>query len=307
MFFNRLRIQTLIATAAFAFCLTATTAFASDILFIGHSFVYGYGSPVQFFHPESITDLNHNGAGGVPALFKSFVTQAGLDFNVSMEAASGKNLDYHYQNKTNVIIKPWDYVIMVGYSTLDQSKPGDPALLVKYSRLLADLLHEKNTNVDIRLMATWSRADQTYLRDGHWYGKPIDAMEKDIRAAYNLAAAGSPFIKGVIPVGETWNHAMEVGFADPNPFDGIARGQVDLWTFDDYHGSTYGYYLEALTDFGAITDLDPRSLGKNERAAMELGVSNDQAVKMQTIAYEELLADGHKNLKSFTPHPASRR
>jgi hypothetical protein len=289
-----------------AFFFQGATAFASDILFIGHSFVYGYGSPVQFYHPETITDLNGNGAGGVPALFKSFTRQAGLDFNVNMEAASGKGLDYHYANKADVIGKPWDCVVMVGYSTLDQAKPGDPALLIKSARQVAELLHSKNTNVDIRLMATWSRADQTYLPSGHWYGKPIDAMEKDVRAAYDQAAAGCPYIKGVIPVGETWNHAMESGFADPNPFDGITRGQVDLWTFDDYHGSTFGYYLEALADFGAITELDPRSLGAHERSAYELGISTDQAVTMQKIAYEQLVADGHKNLKPFPPQPIPR-
>jgi hypothetical protein len=302
----RINHKVFAASAAFVFLLTGFATRASDILFIGHSFVYGYGSPVQFYRPETITDLNHDGYGGVPAVFKAFTQQAGLDFNVTMEASSGKNFDWHYQNRTNDIGKPWDYVVMAGYSTLDQNKPGDPALIIKYARLLAELLHEKNARVDIRLMATWSRADQTYPRDGHWSGKTIDAMEKDIRAAYNQAASGCPFIKGVIPVGETWNHAMEVGFADPNPYDGIAHGQVDLWTFDDYHGSTYGYYLEALTDFGAITELDPRSLGKNERAAIELGISTDQTSKMQQIAYEQLLADGHKDLKSFTPHPITR-
>lgn len=190
---------------------------------------------------------------------------------------------------------------MHGYSTLDQNKPGDPGVLIKSAAQVAELLHAQNTNVDIRLMSTWSRADQAYLPTGHWYGKPIDAMEKDVRAANDLAMAGSPFITGVIPVGQAWNRAMETGFADANPFDGIDAGKVDLWTYDHYHGSTYGYYLEALTVFGAITELDPRSLGGHERSAYELGISTAQAAKMQQIAFDQLVADGHKDLKPFTP------
>ena len=53
--------------------------------------------------------------------------------------------------------------------------------------------------------------------------------------------------------------------ADPNPYDGLKRGQIDLWASDHYHASTMGYYLEALTIFAAVTHIDPRALGRNER------------------------------------------
>jgi hypothetical protein len=113
-------------------------------------------------------------------------------------------------------------------------------------------------------------------------------MARDVRAAYDQAAAASPFVAGVLPVGEAWNRAFDVGFADGDPYDGIQFGQVDLWAWDNYHASVYGYYLEALVVFGALTGKDPRSLGPNETAAADLGVSPAQATAMQTIAHDEL-------------------
>jgi hypothetical protein len=115
-------------------------------------------------------------------------------------------------------------------------------------------------------------------------------MAKDIRQAYDKAAAASPLIGGVIPVGDAWNRAFATGFADPNPYDGVAAGKVDLWTFDHYHASTYGYYLEALMVFGAVTGRDPLSLGAKETAAAELGLSPAQATALQQIAHDELAA-----------------
>jgi hypothetical protein len=273
-----------------------------SVIFIGNSFTFAAGSPVRFYRAASVTDLNNEGTGGVPALFKAFTLQAGRDFAVSLETSPGKNFDYHIANKKDVLSRSWDYVVMHGYSTLDSKKPGDPALLVRTAKELAELLRAQNSAVDIRLMATWSRADQTYLKTGKWYGQPIEQMALDIRAAYDLAAAGTPAIHGVIPVGEAWNRAMKAGVADPNPYDGVDFGKVSLWTTDHYHGSTYGYYLEALMVFGDLTGLDPRSLGKDERAAFELGLSAAQATALQQVAYDELMAmKGRTTLQPFTP------
>jgi hypothetical protein len=272
-------------------------------VFIGNSFMYGAGSPVRFYRAQTVTDLNGEGVGGVPALFKMFAIQAGRDFRVSLETAPGKNFDYHVKNKATVIGQAWDYVVTQGYSTLDQNKPGDPTLLVRSAKELAELLRSKNPNVDIRLVATWSRADQTYPESGHWHGQPIEKMALDIRAGYDLAAAaGSPAIHGVIPVGEAWNRAFKAGVADPNPYDGISAGQLNLWTYDNYHASAFGYYQEALMIFGDLTGLDPRSLGKNERAALELGFSPDQAMALEQVAFDELSATKDRpRLQSFKP------
>jgi hypothetical protein len=265
-------------------------AHADTILFVGNSFTFGALSPVWKFHNTTVTDLNGGGFGGVPALFKTFTGEAGLDYTVSLETVGGKDLQYHLDNKRAVIDQAWDHVVLQSFSTLDAAKPGDPASLIKSAAVMATMFHDKNAHVDVRLTATWSRADLTYLTTGHWYGKPIGQMAKDVRAGYDQAAAGSPLIAGVIEVGSAWNRAIDTGFADPNPYDGIEPGKVDLWAYDNYHASSFGYYIEALMVFGSVTGKDPLSLGPRETAAMELGISPAQTTAMQQIAHDELAA-----------------
>jgi hypothetical protein len=108
-----------------------------------------------------------------------------------------------------------------------------------------------------------------------------------------------------VPVGEAWNRAMQAGVADSNPYDGIDAGKVDLWTYDNYHASTYGYYLEALVLFGNITGHDPRSLGGNECSGFELGLSPAQISALQQAAFDQLAAEGMvKPAAQRTPIPA---
>lgn len=265
---------------------------AGSILFVGNSFTFGYGSPLLYYRARTVTDLNGTGLGGVPALFKSFTVEAGLDYDVSLETHPGIGLDWHLRHElTEVGQRPWDAVVLQSYSTLDENKPGDPAVLVAAVRRLAAVLRAKNAGVALRLTATWPRADLTYVAGGAWYGQPIEAMAGDIRAGYVAAAAGTPGIRAVIPVGDAWIRAMHEGVADPNPYDGVAAGQVDLWTFDHYHASTYGYYLEALMIFGSVTGRDPRSLGEAECSGYELGLSPAQIGALQRVASEQLMAD----------------
>jgi hypothetical protein len=262
---------------------------ATAVLFIGNSFTFGAGSPVQKWRPELVTDLNHEGIGGVPALFKSFTKQAGLDYDVSLETHPGVGLDYHLQSRRDVLAsRPWDVVVMHGYSTLDSVKPGDPSTLIATAKEMAEFLASRNPKVEIHLTATWSRADQTYPATGHWNGQPIGAMARDVRAGYDKAAATSPAIKSVIPVGEAWMRAMDTGVADPNPYDGITPGQIDLWAKDHYHASTEGYYLEALMVFGDLTARDPRSLGEAECSAFELGMPSSEVKALQQVAFDQL-------------------
>jgi hypothetical protein len=288
MSFRRIILSATVAASA---VLAAGAAMAQEnVLFVGNSFTYGAMSPVWKYKGDTVTDLNKGGVGGVPALFKSFTEQAGLKYNVSLETVGGQGLDHHLAEKRALIDKPWDIVVMHGYSTLDREKPGDGALLARTAGEAAQMFQAKNPNVKVHLTSTWSRADQTYKVDSPWKGKPIEAMGQDIRKAYDAAAAASPHIRTVIPVGDAFNRAFAAGVADPNPYDGIAPDKVNLWTYDHYHGSTFGYYLEALMVFGRITGKDPTSLGPRERSASELGLSPDQTTKLQTIARDELAA-----------------
>jgi hypothetical protein len=273
----------------------ATAAPATTILFVGNSFTYGDpagAAPlVRTYRPDTVTDLNGSGFGGVPALFKAFTVQAGLNYDVSLETEPGQGVDWHYENRLATIAKPFDKVLLQSYSTLDATKPGDPTTLIKYSGLLAQAFHAQNPKVDVRLTSTWSRADQTYKPTGAWYGKPIYQMALDVRAGYDKADRASNLISQVIPVGQAWNRAIASGLADDNPLDGIAPGKVNLWAPDAYHASVYGYYLEALTIFGNVTGRDPRSLGANEYVAKDLGISPAIAASLQQVAAAQLAAE----------------
>lgn len=277
------------------------------MLFIGNSFTFAYGSPVQFYRAGSVHDLNDQGIGGVPALFKSFATQSGLPYEVYLETQPGAGIDWHLEHKQQVLMqRPWDIVVMHGYSTLDQRKPGDPATLVASVRQLAALVGAKNPAVDLRLIATWPRADQVYESQGAWFGKSLEVMNQDIRRAYDLAAAGiQPREPRIVPVGEAWLRAMQSGLADVNPYDGIDAGKFDLWTYDHYHASTFGYYLEALMVFGSVTGLDPRSLGPNECSAYELGLSPEQVRGLQQVAAEQLAAEAGRPTAQLPPGRAA--
>jgi hypothetical protein len=281
----------LAASLILAFGLTGAAA-GTSVLFVGNSFLFGSGSAVRFYRADTVTDLNNEGIGGVPALFKSFAQQAGLDYDVSLETRGGTGLDFHLENKLGVIgRRGWDKVVMHGYSTLDADKPRDPAKLIATSKQMADFLRARNPKVDLYLMATWSRADETYPAKGAWAGQPIEAMARDVRAAYDKAAAGAA-VRSVIPVGEAFTRAMQTGVADPNPYDGIEPGKLNLWTYDNYHASTYGYYLEALVIFGSVSGRDPRSLGQNECSAYELGLSRAEARALQQVAFDQLAGTG---------------
>jgi len=266
-------------------------AAGQSVLFVGNSFTFGSGSAVRFYRSDTVADLNNEGIGGVPALFKSFTQQAGLDYDVALETRGGVGIDFHLENKLGVIgRRGWDKVVAHGYSTLDQEKPRDPAKLIATSKELAYFLRSRNPGVELYLTATWSRADETYPAKGAWAGQPIEAMGKDVRSAYDKAAAGAG--AKVIPVGDAWNRAIQTGVADPNPYDGIDAGKINLWTFDNYHASVHGYYLEALMVFGSVTGRDPRSLGDNECSAYELGISTADAKRLQQIAFDQLAATG---------------
>jgi len=286
----KVRHQTAVTLLLVCGFWAATAANAASILFVGNSFTAGALSPVQAFRPESVNDLNQSGIGGVPALFKSFTTEAGLDYQVSHEVTGGINLDFHYLQKAALIAQHWDHVVLQPYSTLDKEHPGDPTLLEATVQEMAEHLVADNPRVDLRLMQTWPRADQVYPASGHWHGQSPADMARDLRHAYDEAAALTPTVRGVIPVGDAFVRAMREGVADDNPYDGIARGRVDLWGDDHYHASTAGYYLEALVIFGALTGEDPRKLGTGECAAIELGMAPALRTSLQAVAAAELRA-----------------
>ena len=263
---------------------------APRVLFVGNSFTYGATSAVRHYRADTVRDLNGEGTGGVPALFRQMTEEAGLDYEVSLETIPGADLDRHWAEKRALIAQPWDVVVLQSYSTLDAQAPGNPDTLVAGAKRIAAAVTAQNPGAALYLTATWARADLIYEKPSPWYGASLDKMTGDIRSGYD-AARSALRDATVLPVGQAWLQAMADGAADDNPYDGIAFGKVDLWGWDHYHASSYGYYLEALVAFGVITGRDPRDLGRHERCADELGISPDQALALQRAAAETLAAE----------------
>ena len=93
-------------------------------------------------------------------------------------------------------------------------------------------------------------------------------------------------IEGIIPVGQAFLTAVQAGLATRNMYasNALIDGRIDLWFNDGTHASVAGSYLSALTIFGSITGLDPAMFGAGELAARALGLSEYEALLLQTVA-----------------------
>jgi PEP-CTERM motif len=295
---SRSACRSLIAAAVVVAFYAAPATAQTSILFIGNSFTFGALTPsVMNYKAATVTDLVGTNIGGVPALFKQMTVDRGLNYNVFLETQPGSNLDFHYNNRLALIDRPWDMVVMHGQSNLDFAAPNNPTKIGTYTGILGSVFRAQNPNVDISLTATWSRADLTYRPQcdsasppSPWCGGSILQMGSDVQKGYEVAKASNPtFVSRINPVGLAWNNAINAGFADPNPFDGITPGQVNLWASDSYHASAFGYYLHALVDFGEITGQDPTVLGY-DTVARDLGFTATQAVAMERFASAAIAA-----------------
>jgi len=275
------------------------------ILFVGNSFFHGAFEPVLSYNSQAVTDENYRptprrGAehgegpwGGIPGIFKKLTDEAGLHYEVHLEAISGQTLQFHYDSALAVIKQPrWNTVIMHDYSTgpVPAHHGGQPARFYTYATKLEQAVHEANPQAKIYLYETWARADLTYPADKNYTGLPLDSMTTNLHRAYYQEAAQDKDFAGVAPAGDAWLRAVRQGLADPNPYDATEPGKVDLWGRDHYHPSTYGAYLNACVVLAEVTGYDPRKLGAQEQAAAALGIAPEVAVRLQKIAYEQVRA-----------------
>jgi hypothetical protein len=191
-----------------------------------------------------------------------------------------------------------------------------------------------NANRDARvwLMQTWARPDMVFphlstVADANYPavpdGRPIvdttnpafpngfpdtlyyeaeglAGMTADLRSAFATKAQANSGFAGVVPVGDAFQRALDLGVAKSSGFydaSGVyavdqPQDGINLWWIDYLHASKYGSYLSALVLFGTVTGIDPWSLGASEKAAADLGISPGDAVRLQRIASEQLLVSG---------------
>jgi len=69
---------------------------------------------------------------------------------------------------------------------------------------------------------------------------------------------------------------------------------MNLWAYDGYHASSFGYYLEAAMDFGKVTGVDPMMLPLKGRhhVAEDLGISPTQQQQLLKLAHDGLAGQG---------------
>lgn len=275
------------------------------ILFVGNSFVYGEFEPVLTYNAAAITDVNYLSSGrapryhrehgqapwgGIPGIFKRFTDEAGLRYEVHMEAAGGYTLQFHYDSASALIGQPrWDRVVLQEQSTrpLPLRHGGQPERFLEDATRLEQLIHRANPAARVYLYQTWVRADLTFPADQPYTGLPLDSMSLELHTAYDRAATGNGRFAAVAPVGDAWLRAVQQGVALPNPY-APESGKVDLWARDHFHASIYGAYLSACVVLETITGYAPRRLGRHETAAAELGIAPEVARRLQRVAHEQV-------------------
>ncbi|MGI4874814.1 MAG: T9SS type A sorting domain-containing protein [Janthinobacterium lividum] len=301
----RSRLLSFSLTAALLGLLSTPAAAQVRVLFVGNSFTHGKYAPVLNYNSANVTDENYGLAstspryesdptepgpwGGIPGIFKKMTDEAGLNYEVHIEAISGKTLQYHYTNALSVIAQStWNKVVLQELSTgaIPTSRGGTRTAFYAAATSLEQAIHAANTQAQVYLYETWARADLTYPSGSTYYGFPIDTMTQDIHNGYYRQFFSSSRYAGIAPVGDAWLSAIKNGVAMRNPY--TPDSKINLWAVDYYHPSKWGSYLNACILFYKLTGVDPRTLGGTEQAAVALGITSADAVALQLVAYQQV-------------------
>ena len=285
--------------------LSTAASAQTRVLFVGNSFTHGQFTPVLYYNSAAVTDLNFglpasdprahdsgmpNAFGGVPGIFKKFTTQAGLDYDVQLEAVSGKSLQFHYTSALAAIAQAgWDKVVLQEQSTrpVPDARGGNRTAFYTAATQLEQAIHTASPAAQVYLYETWGRADFTYPSGQSYSGFPIDTMTQDLHNGYYRQFFTNGRYAGVAPVGDAWLNAITTGVAMRNPY-APDPSKVNLWAVDNVHPSITGSYLSALVLFYKLTGTDPRTLGGTEQAAAALGITPAQAIALQQVAYNQV-------------------
>jgi hypothetical protein len=104
-------------------------------------------------------------------------------------------------------------------------------------------------------------------------------------------------LKAVAPVGDAFQRAVDTKVVKTDNFynsNGTYddSGPINLWWKDRLHASVYGSYLAGLIMYGTITELDPQALGAADKTFGELGIAAADALTLQKVAHDTLVASG---------------
>lgn len=280
------------------------------VLFVGNSYTFGGVAAVGNYNRDAVTTeqaskpsdstdpadrpSDKSGKqGGLPGIFKKMTEEAGLNYDVHMEVAGGKPLEFHYKTALPIIAQAkWNVVIMQGYSTepLPAARGGKPDDFVANAILLEKAIHGANPAAKVYLYETFPRSDQVYPEKGPYHGATVNDMASDLHDGYLRAFKEDGHFAGIAPAGDAWKGVFAANLAQLNPYLPPEPGKFNIWSKDNHHASIYGSYLNALVIFETLTGKDATTLGANEQAAHDLGIPPDIAVKLQKIADETVKA-----------------
>ncbi len=128
------------------------------------------------------------------------------------------------------------------------------------------------------------------------YYPSLSAMTRDLHTSFYNKASTNPNFANVVPVGDAFQSAVAQNLVKTGDFYNSSGtynparpgDPMNLWWDDYLHASKYGSYLDALVMFGVIAGRDPQSLGSNEQAARDLGISSTDARTLQQVAAQQL-------------------
>ncbi len=314
------------------------------VLFVGDSFTHGRYLPVRTYNntpatggtgstspSQYVVDENYNTTvdgrkedtpgeygpwGGIPGIFAELAHEAGLPYDVHLEAISATSLAQNYRVASAVIDRPlWNAVVLQEASfepipsTLTQNPKSDPQAFYAAVQTIEQGVHTAAPDADVYLYATWAPADTAYLdttADGEAFSpdgflKSLAELTVAYRSAYQTAADRDGHIRAIAPVGDAWALAWLEGVANPDPYYGAAPGVSLSFNYQPgsepstknvatdagyHHPSLYGAYLSGLVLFETITRMDVRRFGAEEQAAAKLGIAGNVAVQLQRVAWE---------------------
>ncbi|WP_213807201.1 hypothetical protein [Granulicella sp. dw_53] len=312
------------------------------IVFVGDSFTHGRYLPVRTYNntpgtggigstvaSTNVVDENFGTVvtarqessagetgpwGGIPGIFAEFASEAGLPYDVHIEAISETSLADNYSAASDVITRPsWTAVVLQEAtfqpipSNLSLDSHSDPTAFCKAIDTIEAGVHAAAPAAKVFLYETGAPADMAYSLSTEQsafsdaaYLSALGTLTSAYHDAYLSAATRNKNIAGIAPTGDAWALAWSQGMANPDPYGGSATGFSLTFNYQKgsspvtrdvptdpgfHHPSIYGAYLNALVLFQRITGTDARTLGHSELAAASLGISPDAAANLQSAAW----------------------
>ena len=251
--------------------------------------------------------------GGIPGIFAELALEKGLNYDVHIEAISETSLEKNYAAASSVIDQSkWNAVVLQELSAkplpfaLTASKTSDPAGFCSSVATIEKGVHQANLGANIYLYETWASGDTAQTLSGtagtsgyhaKYLANLVSLSDADHNAYYS-AASQDGAIAGVAPVGDAWQRAWNEDVANPDSlvtsslpllwYDINAINDPSITQPDLHHPSVYGAYLSGLVLFQQITGVDVRTLGADEKAAVQLGISAAVAMQLQQVAWESV-------------------